>query len=620
MRDELKDYYDSELRYLNTLAQEFAQSYPKIASRLQIGADPPDPHVERLVEACAFLTARVRLKIDDEFPEITEALLEALYPHYIRPIPSMSVAEFHLDPEQGKLSTGLRIKPDSALYSRQVDRMRCKFRTCYDTTLWPVSVTEAGWTTPDRLDPPLRAPGRVAALRAEVRCFPDVQFAKLEWRFLRFYLHGESGLVHTLYELLCNNCAEILVRDPASRTRQLRLEPGALRPAGFGDEEGVLPYPRRSFLGYRLLQEYFSFPEKFFFLDLHGVEQWGAAGLQDRAEIVFLISPFERADRQQPLEVGVTAKTLRLNCCPVVNLFAHTCDPITVDHTRHEYDIIPDVRRRRALEIYSVTEVATANPQLPEIPPLYSFRHAQAQEQKQIFYYLRRRPAGSRAAQEPAAAAPGRGRDEGTEVALSLVDLSGRLAPALGEKLTVRCLCTNRDLPSRLPFGSEAGDFELEGMPVVKRVVALKKPTPTLRPPLGSGTLWRLVSQLSLNYLSLVSEGKEALQEILRLYNVTGSPHLEKQIQGIARLESRRHFARVFSENGISFVRGTRVEMLLDEERFVGAGVYLFASVLERFLGLYASLNSFSQLAVTTEQRKEGLCEWPPRAGQLILL
>ena len=203
MRDDLKEYYDSELRYLNTLALEFAEKYPKIASRLQLGADPPDPHVERLVEAFAFLAARVRLKIDDEFPEITEALLEALYPHYIRPVPSMSVVELHLDPEAGKLTTGLRIARDSMLYSRPVERVRCQFRTCYETTLWPVSVKEAGWTAPERLEPPLRAPEAVAALRVELKCFADVQFGKLAWSFLRFYLHGESGLVHNLYELLC---------------------------------------------------------------------------------------------------------------------------------------------------------------------------------------------------------------------------------------------------------------------------------------------------------------------------------------------------------------------------------------------------------------------------------
>ena len=132
--------------------------------------------------------------------------------------------------------------------------------------------------------------------------------------------------------------------------------------------------------------------------------------------------------------------------------------------------------------------------------------------------------------------------------------------------------------------------------------------------------LWRLVSQLSLNYLSLVEEGREALQEILRLYNFSDSAYLEKQIAGILQLASSKHFARVVSENGISFVRGTRVEIEMDEERFVGGGVYLFAAVLEYFLGLYASMNSFSQLVVRTPQRREVLKQWPPRAGHTILL
>ncbi len=629
MRDDLLEYYERELTFLRRLGAEFAEKYPKIAARLQLGADPPDPHVERLVEAFAFLAARVHLKIDDEFPEITEALLGVVYPHYIRPLPSMSIAEFHVDPEQGKLATGLRIPRGATLYSRPVDGVPCKFRTCYETTLWPLTLAEAAWKTPDRLEPPLRAPEAAAALRVQLQCLPDVLFSKLELRSLRFYLHGESNLVHTLYELLSNNCVRILVRDPASRRRLLQLPPEALRPAGFAEEEGMLPYPRRSFLGYRLLQEYFSFPEKFFFLELSGLEQLAAAGFQERAEFIFLIAPFERSDRQQLLEAGVSAKALRLDCCPVINVFPHTAEPILLEQVRHEYRVVPDVRRRHGLEIISVDEVVSGSPQSPEVThlePLYSFRHTPGGRPRgQTFYYLRRRPAAGLAAEggegggAERRSSPGR-PDEGTEVSLSLVDLAGRAARGQGETLTVRCLCSNRDLPARLPFGSEAGDFELEGMPTIRRIVALRKPTATLRPPLGRSTLWRLISQLSLNYLSLVGEGKEALQEILRLYNFTDSVYLEKQIQGILKLESRPHFARVVSENGICFVRGTRVEMLFDEDQFVGGGVYLFASVLEYFLGLYASLNSFSQLVVSTQQRKEALRQWAPRAGQSSLL
>jgi type VI secretion system protein ImpG len=207
---------------------------------------------------------------------------------------------------------------------------------------------------------------------------------------------------------------------------------------------------------------------------------------------------------------------------------------------------------------------------------------------------------------------------------LSFVDLAGRPMNPDADILNVRCTFSNRDLPFRLPFGNEAGDFELEGVPAIKRIVSLRKPTQGIRPPSRKGSLWRLISHLSLNYLSIVEEGKSALQEILRLYNFFTESRQqiekEKEIGGIVSVQSRRHFARVVSENGIHFVRGTRVEIEFDEEPFEGGGVYLFASILERFLGLYASMNSFSQLVATSRQRKAGLAAWPPRAGQSVLL
>jgi type VI secretion system protein ImpG len=203
---------------------------------------------------------------------------------------------------------------------------------------------------------------------------------------------------------------------------------------------------------------------------------------------------------------------------------------------------------------------------------------------------------------------------------LHLVNLSSRASLPDAETITVRCTCTNRDILARLPFGNESGDFEIEGVGSIKGAVALRKPTATLRPPMGRGALWRLISHLTLNHLSIVEEGKEAFQEILRLYNFSDSVDLEKQVAGIVSLDSRRHFARIISENGISFARGTRVQMEFDEDEFVGGGVFLFAAVIERFLALYASLNSFSQLVVKTRQRREVLKEWPPRAGQAILI
>ena len=613
MRDDLLLYYERELTFLRQMGAEFAVKYPKVASRLVMEPDKcEDPHVERLLEAFAFLTARVHLKIDDEFPEITEGLLSILHPHYLRPIPSMSVAEFQVEPSQAPPEGGLKLERGAVLNSRPVNGVPCKFRTCYDLTFWPVEVTEAEWKTPDRLQPPVKSADAVAAVRVVLRCPGELTFAKLGLSSLRFYLNGESNLVHTLYELLCNQCTHIIMRDlsPKSKAQPVILTGDALRPVGFGEDEGMLPYARRSFVGYRLLQEYFCFPQKFFFLDLTGLERICESGFGGQVEVLFMISPFERGERRQMLELGVSAKTFRLGCAPIVNLFAQTAEPILLSHMRYEYPIVPDVSRRRGSEVFEITEVQSANPQSGEVvrfEPFYSYRHGSNRATTQAFWRASRRASGRR-------------DDECTEVFLSLVDLSSRPVRPNVEALVVRTVCTNRDLPSRLPFGNEAGDFELEGAVPVKRIVALIKPTDALRPPVGKDSMWRLVSQLSLNYLSLVENGREALQEILRLYNFAESTHFEKQIQGLVALASRRHFARVISDDGVVFARGTQVEMEFDEEQFVGGGVYLFASVLEHFLGLYVSMNSFSQLRVRTRQRKEVLRQWPPRAGQKILL
>ena len=459
------------------------------------------------------------------------------------------------------------------------------------------------------MDPPLRAPDAVAALRVELACSPDVNFDSLNPEALRFYLDGESNLVHSLYELLSNNCHDVVLRNPRPRFQQapLALPIDAISPVGFGENEGMLPYPRRSFLPYRILQEYAAFPEKFFFFDLRYMEALRYAGLENQAEIIFLISPFERADRQEMLEAGVNARTLRLACAPIVNLFPQVAEPILLDASRFEHQVVPDTRHRRGLEVFSVDQVVStshADGLNTEYQPFYSFRHAQ---RGSTFYHAVRRPTVT-------------GNEGSTEVHLSLVDLSGKPITLRMDTLTVRCTCTNGDLPSRLPFGTEQGDFLIEGTTAVSAVVALRKPTPTYRPPLSGGALWRLISHLSLNYLSLVEDGKEALQEILKLYESGAGAHLDLQIQGILNVDSNRHMARVVSEHGISFVRGVRVALDLDEDKFVGGGAYLFAAVLEYFLAQYVSMNSFSQLVVRTRQRKEVLREWAPRAGNRILL
>lgn len=620
VREELLNYYERELTYIRQMGAEFAQKYPKLAARLALEPDRcEDPHVERLLEGFALLAARIHLKLDDDFPQISTALLEVLFPHYTRPVPSMSVVEFQLDPEQGKLSTGLTIPQGSVLQSNRINGIQCRFRTAYDATIWPVEVAEVSWRSAEETG---AAFGKMAAatLKVSLQCFPDVFFKALDLRVLRFYLAGESNLINALYELLFNNCIAITVRDPDRKgaAGAISLSPSLLKPVGFAADEGVLPYTRRSFLGYRLLQEYFTFPEKFFFIDLYGLENLAAAEFGPRAEILFVFSRYERPERHQILELGVSTKTLRLGCAPIVNLFPQLAEPINVDQTRYEYPVVPDVRRQTTTEVFSVDEVTGQNPRtrhFVQYHPFYSFRHASSQLENPAFWHIMRTSSHLT-------------DDLPTQVVLSFVDLAGAHVDLDADIISVRCTCTNGSLPSQLPIAAENGDFYLEGLSAIRKVVALRRPTPTIRPPLGKAALWNLVSQLSLNYLSLVEEGsgeqseegKASLRELLRLYNFTDLPHLRNQISGINRVKSRRQFSLVSSDEGVSLARGTRVEMDLNEDLFAGGGVFLFASVLDRFFGLYASMNSFSQLVVSTQQRKEVVREWPPRAGSSILM
>ncbi len=612
MRDELLFYYERELSFLRHLGGEFAQKYPKVAGRLLLEPGKcEDPHVERLLEGFAFLAARVHLKLDDEFPEIVEALLSVIYPQYLSPIPSMSVVQFHLDPEQGKITSGLPVPRQTLLNSAPVNGVSCQFRTSYETTLWPLRITGAGWKSADLLNLNTRAPNVSGAVSVRLECFPDVSFSKLDLKTLRFFLQGEGTLVHTLIELICNKCVQIVVRGAgAASKKQVILDGNSVRQVGFAADEDVLPYPRRAFTGYRLLQEYFSFPEKFLFLDLGGFERVAAADLGSSAEILFLISEFDRPDQRQAIELGISNNTFRLGCTPIVNLFPLVAEPIRLEEKKYEYRIVPDARREQHLDIHSVQDVtglSAASPEPTKFRPFYSYRHENARDSGHAFWYVSRRPSGWRS-------------DGASSVFVTFVDLSGRLVCPDQDTVTVRLTCTNSELPSRLPFGHKNSDFHVDTVGPIAQAVALVKPTEPLQPPSRRSVLWKLISQLSLNYLSLGSEGLEAFREILRLHNFSDAIASEKQIKGILALRSSPHFTRLISENGVTFARGTRVEMEFDEEEFAGAGVYTFSAVLNVFLGLYASLNSFSQLVVRTRQRKGTLKEWPPRAGEKPIL
>ena len=630
MRDELLGFYEQELVFLRRMGAEFARKYPKIAGRLHLDEEKvEDPHVERMIESFAFLAGRIGLKLSDELPEITESLLNLLYPHYLAPIPSMAISQFGFGSPNDKLTAVQTLSRGTQLNSRPVDGTPCSFRTSFDVDLVPVEIKSAALEFPAPKD--TRGRYAEASIRISMRCFGDGNLHEIRHGVtqkppssLRFYLDGEPQLVFPLYEILFTNAVSVEIRpkeaplgDAALKTItniRLRLpDPiviparDAIKPVGFAEDEAVLPFTKRSFPGYRLLSEYFAFPYKFLFFDVLGIDQAIEAKFGSQFDIIIHLR-----DVVPPIS-PVTTESFKLGCSPIVNLFSRLSDPIYLSQQQYEYHVIPDVHRQTTTEVYSIDEVISSDPvsgTTREFSPFYSLRHAYGEQMEKAFWYATRRDS-----QRP--------DDEGSEVYLSLVDSSFNPRVPAVEVLNVRATCTNRDLPARLPFGGRDGDFEVENTVLTSRARCLTKPTETIRSPRRRAAQWRLISHMNLNFLSLVNAkdaSPEALQEILHLYNYDDSSVSRKQILGISRVEARKAVRQIGERIGTGFVRGLETTVTFDEEQFVGSGMYLFASVLERFLALYASMNSFNQLVVRSEQREEEIKRFPARTGEQELL
>ncbi len=603
-QDNLLEYYGRELSYLRNMGRHFAESYPKIAARLELGQDEcPDPHIERLIEAFAFLTGRLQSTIEDEFPRSAAALLEVLYPHLLTPVPSLSVARFEVDPSKGKLSSGQTIPRNTPLFTLSEQGQACKFQTCYPVTLWPVSVEYAGFESRDQFDFLDQYPEIGVVLRLRITAMAD-PLHDLELSRLRFYLNGERLLVMALYELLHAHVLNTAILPDSGRVRFLPKD--ALQPVGFQRDEGLLPYPSNVHLGYRLLQEYFVFQEKFLFFDIDHL-QTGQA--RKHFEILFLL------DQLPSSKLSIDRRNFRLGCTPVINLFEKYSEPIRADHKQSEYRLVPDKRREKHTEVYSIRSVTSISGQGNDkrIEPYFSFQHALSKANQKAFWVASRKDTG-------------RGDLPGTEIFLSFVDLDFNPRIPLKETIHARLLCTNRRMAEAVPAGAV---LQIEETAPLSRISLLLKPTRQLAAPLRGATLWRLISHLSLNYLSLSNEAQSlsALREILMLYSSPQSDPLHlgqkvnyQQISGIRGLSARKTVKRVGSDAWRGFCRGIEVTLDFDERLYVGSSAFLLASVLNHFFPNYVSANSFTQLVITSQQRKGVWKKWPPMAGEQVLL
>jgi type VI secretion system protein ImpG len=612
-------YYNRELQYVRQLGGEFAKQFPKIAGRLGLDAfECADPYVERLLEGFAFLSARVQLKIDSEFPRFTENMLQMVYPHYLAPTPSMAVLQFEPSLRQGALSDGFLVPRGTALRSNigQGEQTPCVYRTAHDLTLWPLELTSVSHSAYvgdiGQVRLVSRRPVR-GALRLKFKTLDNTPIRSLSLDRLPLFVRGTDQTSQRLYELLVGGAIGSVLRAPGSETSTVVAD-AAVRPVGFADDEALLPGSLKSFQGYRLLQEYFTLPSRFMFAELCGLRNAIAQCPGSELEVVILL------DRHDPIvERGVTASLLSLFCSPAINLFPRRIDRIHLTDRVHEYHVVADRTRPMDFELHSVTEVLgfgnNADAQRT-FAPFYSCTERSPHHPEAAYYSLHRE---SRVASARQRRDGPRSTYVGSELFISLVD--GQNGPYHDDlkQLSLQALCTNRDLPLHMSVGGGSTDFQVESGAPVASVRCVAGPTPPHESHAWGGTSWRLISHLSLNYLSLTNtgegDGAEVLRELLQLYAHLADAAQSRQVEGVRSISSTPIVRPLPDAGPSSFVRGLELSLDCDETAFEGTSVFLLGTVLEQFFAKYVSINSFTETVLRSAQRGQ-IMRWPARLGR----
>ncbi|KPX31982.1 hypothetical protein ALQ50_01388 [Pseudomonas coronafaciens pv. coronafaciens] len=590
-------YYQDELMALRQSGRKFSERNPALAPFLGQGSSDPD--VERLLEGFAFLTGRLRQKLDDDLPELTHSLMQLLWPNYMRPLPAMSMLQFEPLSASGP---GFTVERDTPVESEPVEGLACRFRTCFSTEVLPLSLSRVSYS----------ADGEAAELTLSLTMTGEGHLGMLKLSRLRLHFAGDRHISQALYlglmrklkgiRLLLLDEQENPLTDRDGKPLQLSISANRVKPVGFAEDESLIPYPLNTFRGYRYLQEYFCFPEKFLFSDIEGLEV--IASVLDEHLITArgfqLVFDMHSEDMQN---LRPTVEHIKLYCTPVVNLFKQDALPILVDARQDEYLLVPAHLGPQRCGVYSVDAVTGWQPGgrgYQHYVPFESFEHDPAVDVhgNAPWYSVRHRDSLLQG---------------GLDTYLSFDVRTDRK----NETISIELTCTNDDLPLRIPAGGicRSGDET----PDFLRFSNITTATKSYAPPVGQDFLWRVISNMSLNYLSLASI--EALKVILETYDLPRyyDKHAEKVSQRLLNGLKSIHHQHVDRLHEGRPVRGVKTELLIAPEGLADeAGLFLFASVLNEFFALYASLNSFHELHVKTAQG--GGYQWTPRMGQQPLL
>ncbi len=616
------DYYNKELTFMREMAHEFADKHPKIAGRLGMrGIEVADPFVERLIESFCFMSARTQLKLDAEFPPFTRRLLDIIYPNYTAPTPSMGVIQLQPSLKEGDLTHGYSVKRNTAFLTPIApgELTRCEFRSGQDVQLWPLEIADARLTSlpPDmpnleRHRIPLQR--LKSALRIKLKLPDEIKFSQLTGLDrLPVYIDGDERIVSQIFELLhANHVATIIRNGQGEKSHDTIISKSALDFEGLSPDQSLLPVAWNIFQGHNLIQEYFSCRQRFYFFTLTQLAQGLKHNHSSEAEIIILL------DKQSSELTGhVSASRFLLYCTPVINLFPRRMDKLEINPSQNEFHVVPDRSRPLDFEIFSINKVFGQKAETSKevvFNSLYQTRHSDRGNFGRYFSTLRKTRQGNNNARKYDTRTP----YAGTEIFLSLVDQQEAPYSDTMRYLSIDAMVTNRDLPRLI---AASGNFSLtmpDSAPVQGARFVFQPSAP--RAPFANGeSAWRLIRQLSFNYIPLSdmphSEGGECLRNMLRLFISDFDHESAAQVDALVGCKTESIIRRLPGNSLLVYARGVRCELTIDEENFSGISPYLFGMIMENYLARHAAINVFTETALYSMQR--GLVgQWQARPGR----
>lgn len=617
MDPRLIDLYNDELLHLRSEANEFAQEYPQRAARLALSKETDavaDPYVERLLEGVAFLAARVRLKLEAQFPEFTQQLLDVLFPGWLAPTPSCCVLA--LEPEaSADLLGGPTIPAKSIVVGRirSNSEVACEFETSRTISLWPLKIKAVRYLASRAASAAgaesYRRPE--SSLTVELEVTGDADLSKIRLEELDLYVKAPNPHGSRLMELLAGHCLFVTIgSDTSNRAGARRLDASKVRQLGYADDDVLLPVPLRGHAGFRILKEYAALPEKFRFVSVTGMAE-ALAGLHGKKLVVtfYFDAMFER------LENYLSADSLALHCVPAVNLRSRQFDRVQVMPGQTELRISAGHADPRAREVIQITKlIGGGNGVEREFVPLCeavgsadarSNSHYTVRRQRRLLTQTEQQRGGVRYA--------------GTETFVMLAEPG---TPPYGRDLEYirgSALFSNRGQAILLREQAVHASYRFEGDVPVDNVECVAGPTMPAAPVVDGYDPWRVLSHLFVNYLSLQdlegSKSAEAVRSMLSLYADSPNHEIVRQGSGLLEVDARLITRRIPGGGPVAFGRGVEVALRFSDRPFEGGSPFLLASVIEHYLAAHVSINSFIEVAMSIAERSDQV-RWPARFGR----